>query len=44
VVGSRLTLVDDRGKPVSHRWIVSNIGVGCCGPAQFKRAVREPGR
>ena len=39
----RLTLVDAKGKPVTHRWIGTNIGVGCCGPAQLTLAVREPG-
>ena len=43
VLGSRLTLLDDKGKAVTHRWIGTNIGVGCCGPAQFTLAVREPG-
>jgi len=42
-VGCRLTLLDDKGKPVTHRWIGNNIGVGCCGPAQLTLAVREPG-
>jgi len=44
LTGSRLTLADAAGKPVTHRWIGTNIGVGCCGPAQFTLAVREPGR
>ena len=43
LTGSRLTLLDAKGKPVTHRWIGTNIGVGCCGPAQFTLAVREPG-
>jgi len=43
VLGSRLTLLDDKGKPVTYRWIGTNIGVGCCGAAQFTLAVREPG-
>jgi hypothetical protein len=42
-VGCRLTLLNAEGKPVTHRWIGTNIGVGCCGPAQFTLAVREPG-
>ena len=41
--GCRLTLVDAKGKPVTHRWIGTNIGVGCCGPAQLTLAVREWG-
>ncbi len=44
VVGCRVTLVDDKDQTVTHRWIGTNIGVGCCGPAQFTLAVREPGR
>jgi hypothetical protein len=43
MVGCRLTLLDETGKPVTHRWTGTNIGVGCCGPAQFTLAVREPG-
>jgi len=43
LLGCRLTLIDDKGKPVTHRWIGTNIGVGCSGPAQFALAVREPG-
>jgi len=43
MVGCRLTLLNETGKPVTHRWIGTNIGVGCCGPAQFTLAVREPG-
>jgi hypothetical protein len=42
-VGCRLTLLDERGQPVTHRWIGTNLGVGCCGPAQFTLAVREWG-
>jgi len=41
--GCRLTLVDAAGRPVTRRWIGTNVGVGCCGPAQFTLAVREPG-
>jgi len=41
--GCRLTLLDAKGKPVTHRWTGTNIGVGCCGPAQLTLAVREPG-
>ena len=41
--GSRLTLIDQRGQPVTHRWIGTNVGVGCSGPAQWTLAVREPG-
>ena len=41
--GCRLTLIDAKGKPVTHRWTGTNIGVGCCGPAKFTLAVREPG-
>ena len=43
LLGCRLTLVDAGGKPVTHRWTGTNIGVGCCGPAQLTLAVREPG-
>ena len=43
VPGCRLTLVDAKGKPVTHRWTGTNIGVGCCGPAQWTLAVREWG-
>jgi len=43
LLGCRLTLVDAKGKPVTHRWIGTNIGVGCCGPAQLTLAVREWG-
>ncbi|NQU25859.1 MAG: VCBS repeat-containing protein [Candidatus Nealsonbacteria bacterium] len=43
VTGCRLTLLDDNGKPITHRWIGTNVGVGCCGPAEFTLAVREPG-
>ncbi|MDP6545210.1 MAG: VCBS repeat-containing protein [Phycisphaerae bacterium] len=43
LTGCRLTLLDAKGKPVTHRWIGTNIGVGCCGPARFTLAVREPG-
>ncbi|NQT86449.1 VCBS repeat-containing protein, partial [bacterium] len=43
LLGCRLTLVDAKGKPVTHRWVGTNIGVGCCGPAQLTLAVREPG-
>ncbi|MCP4378848.1 MAG: VCBS repeat-containing protein, partial [bacterium] len=43
LVGCRLTLTDDKGKPVTYRWIGTNIGVGCCGPAQLTLAIREPG-
>ena len=43
LVGGRLTLMDAKGKPVTHRWIGTNIGVGCCGPAQLTLAVRQPG-
>ncbi|MCP4375180.1 MAG: hypothetical protein GY794_03225, partial [bacterium] len=32
-----------KGKPVTYRWIGTNIGVGCCGPAQLTLAIREPG-
>ena len=41
--GCRLTLLDDKGQPVTHRWTGTNVGVGCCGPAQLTLAVREPG-
>jgi len=41
--GCRVTLIDDDGKPVTHRWIGTNVGVGCCGPAELNLAVREPG-
>ncbi len=43
MLGSRLTLLDGDGKSVTHRWTGTNIGVGCCGPAQLTLAVREPG-
>ncbi len=43
MVGCRLTLLDQTGQSVTHRWTGTNIGVGCCGPAQFTLAVREPG-
>ncbi|MBL7220476.1 MAG: VCBS repeat-containing protein [Phycisphaerae bacterium] len=43
LAGCRLTLIDARGKPVTHRWIGTNIGVGCCGPAQLTLAVRQLG-
>jgi hypothetical protein len=43
LTGCRLTLLDDHAKPLAHRWIGSNIGVGCCGPARFSLALREPG-
>jgi hypothetical protein len=42
--GCRLTLVDAAGNLVTRRWIGTNVGVGCCGCAQFTLAVREPGR
>jgi len=44
LLGCRLTLVDAKGKPVTHRWTGTNIGVGCCGPAQLTLAVRDWGR
>ena len=43
LVGCRLTLTDAKGKPVTHRWIGTNIGVGCSGPAQLTLAVRDWG-
>jgi hypothetical protein len=43
VVGSRLSLIDGTGRAVTHRWIGTNVGVGCCGPGEFALAVREPG-
>ena len=43
LVGCRLTLMDAKGKPVTHRWVGTNIGVGCCGPAQLTLAVRQLG-
>ncbi len=43
VLGSRLSLIDAEGRAVTHRWIGSNVGVGCCGPGEFTLAVREPG-
>jgi len=43
LTGCRLTLLDAKGKPVTHRWIGGNIGSGCCGPAQLTLAVRQPG-
>jgi hypothetical protein len=43
LLGSRLTLVSKAGRPVTHRWIGTNVGVGCCGPAQVTLAVREHG-
>ena len=43
LLGCRLTLVDQQGKPVTHRWIGTNVGTGCCGPAQITLAIREPG-
>ena len=43
LVGCRLILLDGKGKPVTHRGIGTNIGVGCCGPAQLTLAVREWG-
>jgi hypothetical protein len=44
VLGSRLTLLDDKGKALAHRWIGTNVGVGCCGAAEFNLAIREPGK
>jgi hypothetical protein len=43
VLGSRLSLIDEEGRAVTHRWIGTNVGVGCCGPGEFTLAVREPG-
>jgi hypothetical protein len=43
LTGCRLTLLDDRGGTLTHRWIGTNTGIGCCGPAQLSLAVREPG-
>ncbi len=43
-LGTRVTLLDAKGKPVTHRWIGTNIGVGCSGPAELSLAVREPGK
>ena len=43
VLGSRLSLIDETGRAVTHRWIGTNVGVGCCGPGEFTLAVREPG-
>jgi hypothetical protein len=44
LVGCRLTLMDAKGKPVTHRWTGTNIGVGCCGPAKLTLAVRQLGK
>jgi hypothetical protein len=41
--GCRLTLLDAGGKAVTHRWMGTNAGVGCCGPAELNLAIREPG-
>ena len=43
LLGCRVTLLDAKGKPLTHRWTGTNVGVGCCGPAQLTLAVREPG-
>jgi hypothetical protein len=43
LTGCRVTLIDAKGKPVTHRWAGANIGVGCCGPAQLTLAIRAPG-
>jgi len=43
VLGSRLSLIDKEGRAVTHRWIGTNVGVGCCCPGEFTLAVREPG-
>jgi len=43
LVGCRLTLLDAKREPIAHRWIGTNVGVGCSGPAQLTLAVREWG-
>jgi hypothetical protein len=43
VLGSRLSLIDAKSRAVTHRWIGTNVGAGCCGPNEFVLAVREPG-
>ena len=43
VCDARLTLLDEAGKPVTYQWIGTNLGVGCCGPAEFVLAIRDPG-
>jgi hypothetical protein len=42
-VGSRVSLLDSEGVPVMHRWIGTNLGVGCSGPNRVCLAIREPG-
>jgi hypothetical protein len=43
VLGSRISLSDDRNRTVAVRRIGANIGVGCSGPRARSIAVREPG-